>query len=582
VFHAQGDRNSQTRADGIHPALARGDCAARRGDTPARCGNEGRVPDAQVQPGRNDAGRETQGPLPEFLAAADHKGQVTAVREDEPDDGLLSDRQLKQILAVVAGLAFIGVVWVLDELVPGPGGAQRFFDRGVEQYKVRKYDEAMQSFDRAIAADPDFHLAYSLRAETHRRRGELDAAITDYTSAIRTKPGQPEPYYNRAITYLDLGDPDHALPDFADYVRLKPDDPDGPLRRIEVFAGIGDFEHALAERDALVRASPNSMTYRLDRAALRRDFGDLDGAMRDVDAAIEIGDADPYTRVRHGLLWRDKGDLARALADFEQAIALRSNDPALGGATDPRPELARAEALRDSDRADAARATVDAVVKRLPDYAPGYQQRALIELIALDDANSAAEDFATAVSKGFVHRDSLNYANIGIAVLEQKYGVAPAPADYRAMLAADVPFYPAIDYLLIWRHIARLRAAQPDLDYLDDLRHLGIVSFTGKDLAGIPVRTPVRRRVIWPNQVVALFANMTTPDVVLAAAAATPGDFLRRMRICEANFYVGEFRLTKNDAAAARTFLQAAVDGCPSGVPEAAFARAELRRASSH
>ncbi|HLH91500.1 MAG TPA: tetratricopeptide repeat protein [Xanthobacteraceae bacterium] len=536
---------------------------------------------AQTKRSDDDGDRDTPESLPAFLDETAHKDPAKRAHGEKPDDSFPSDRQAKAILGAVAGLLAIGAVWLLDETLPGPGGAQRFFDRGIEHYKEKKYDEALRAFDRAIATDPDFYPAYAVRAELHRRRDELDAAITDYSSAIRVKPDQPEPHYNRAITYLDLGDPDHALPDFAEYVRLKPDDPDGHLRRAEVFAGLGDFAQALAERDALLRSGPKSVTYLLDRAALRRDFGDLDGAMRDIDTALDLS-ADPYTRVRHGLLWRDKGDLARALADFEQAIALRPNDPALGGAPDPRPELARAEALRDGGRADDARAAVDAVVKRLPDYAPGYQQRALIELIALADAKSAAEDFATAVSKGYSHRYSMEYASIGAAYIEQKYGAQAAPIDDRPMLAADVPFYPAIEYLLIWRHIARVRAGQADPDYHDDLRRLGLASLTDKNPAGIPVRTPRGRRVIWPTQLVALFGNLTTPDVVLAAAAATSGDFARRLHICEANLYIGEFRLTKNDAAAARTFLQAAVDGCPPGVPEAAFARAELRRASEH
>ena len=211
--------------------------------------------------------------------------------------------------------------------------------------------------------------------------------------------------------------------------------------------------------------------------------------------------------------------------------------------------------------------------------APGHQQRALIELIALGDPKSAAADFATAVEKGFSHRYSNMILNVGIAEAERQFHLERTPTDNRPMLAADVPFYPAIDYLVIWRHIARLRAGQPDPDYFGDLLRMGLASTTGKDLTGIPVRTPIGRRVLWPTQLVALFAGQTTPDVVLAVAAATPGDFARRLRVCEANLYVGEFRLTKNDAPAARTSLQAAVDGCPSGVPEAAFARTELQRA---
>ena len=537
--------------------------------------------DARAERTDDDAGPQTQAALPEFLTPTDHAHRAAKTREPTSDDGP-SDARMKQILAGIAGLFILGGIWLLDEMLPGPGGAQRFFDRGVAQYKERKYDAAMPALNRAIAANPDFHAAYSLRAEIHRRRNEFDAAIADYTSAIRIQPEVPEAYYNRALVYLDLGDPDHALPDFGEYVRRKPDDADGHLRRAETFAALGDLGQALAERDALIRLSPKSIAAYLDRAALRRAFGDLDGAMRDIDAAIELGASDADTRVRHGRLWRDKGDLAHALADFEQAITLLPHDPDALDANDVQPALARGEALRDGGQTDAARAAFDAVIKRWPADAPGYQQRGLLALFIAGDAKAAADDLAAAMEKGFAHRYSSASLDAGIAVIEHKYDLAHPPIDTRPMLAADVPFYPAIEYLLIWRHIARLRTGAADADFASDLIRIGLASTAGKDLAGSPVRTDVRHRVLWPYQLVALFAGQTTPAVVVAAAAATPGDFARRQRVCEANLYVAEYQLTKNDGAEALPLLQAAVDGCPSGVPEAAFARAELQRANTH
>jgi tetratricopeptide (TPR) repeat protein len=522
----------------------------------------------------DDAEGEASGPCPEFLETRGRQDQPTDWRDDVDAPG---DKWARHILAVLCGIAIIGIIGLLDEVLPGPDGAQRFYARGVDRYNEYKYDEAMHALDRAIAIDPDFQAAYFLRAGVHRRLAAFDAALADYNSAIRLKPGQPESYYNRALTYLDLGDPDHALPDFGEFVRLKPDDPDGHLRLAETFAAVGDFAHALAERDALVRANPKSANSYVDRAMLRRDFGDLDGALRDIDLAIENGAADADMRVRHGLLWRDKGDLAHARADFEQAMALQPHELPVN---DPRPELARGEALRDSGDAEAARAAFEAVIKRLPDYAPAYQQRALLALFAAGDAKAAAQDFATAVEDGFKHRLAMQIFDEGVAVVEGRSGQLQTPAEPPAV-AADVPFHPAIDYLLIWRHIARQRAGAPDPDFARDLDRAGRGSWRGKDLAGIPARTDIRRRVDWPYHLVALFAEQATPAAVLAVAAATPGDFARRLRVCEANFYVAEYRLAKSDAAMARKLLQAALDGCPPGAPEVTFARAEMQRTNT-
>ena len=47
------------------------------------------------------------------------------------------------------------------------------------------------------------------------------------------------------------------------------------------------------------------------------------------------------------------------------------------------------------------------------------------------------------------------------------------------------------------------------------------------------------------------------------AAAGDGEDFLTRGRICEANFYVGEWRLQHHDPAAAQPMIRKAADDCP-------------------
>ncbi len=56
------------------------------------------------------------------------------------------------------------------------------------------------------------------------------------------------------------------------------------------------------------------------------------------------------------------------------------------------------------------------------------------------------------------------------------------------------------------------------------------------------------------------------------AAAATPGEQ------CEAQFYVGEWRLLRGDQIGAAAAWQAAVDRCPRSFIEYKGARAELKR----
>jgi lipoprotein NlpI len=53
---------------------------------------------------------------------------------------------------------------------------------------------------------------------------------------------------------------------------------------------------------------------------------------------------------------------------------------------------------------------------------------------------------------------------------------------------------------------------------------------------------------------------------------------LRAKRLCDADFYLGEYQPEKGAADEARKLFQAAVAGCPASAREAAFARSELKR----
>ena len=81
----------------------------------------------------------------------------------------------------------------------------------------------------------------------------------------------------------------------------------------------------------------------------------------------------------------------------------------------------------------------------------------------------------------------------------------------------------------------------------------------------------------WPAPVVKLFLNQMTPAAVLAAAD-DPDPVKKTGQICEANFYSGEFALTKGAKDEAISLFRLAANECPHGYLEWDGANAELKR----
>ena len=81
----------------------------------------------------------------------------------------------------------------------------------------------------------------------------------------------------------------------------------------------------------------------------------------------------------------------------------------------------------------------------------------------------------------------------------------------------------------------------------------------------------------WPGTVVKFLMGQAKREEV--AAAANEGDPARLAeRVCDADFYVGEYDLAHNNAPAAKPLLQRAADKCPFASFERMGATAELMR----
>src|SRR5579872_598747 len=95
------------------------------------------------------------------------------------------------------------------------------------------------------------------------------------------------------------------------------------------------------------------------------------------------------------------------------------------------------------------------------------------------------------------------------------------------------------------------------------------------DAAEFSRNTAALMSTAWPIQIVRLFrGNMTSDDV--ATAAATP------VERCQADFYIGEWALTRGELSIGRTNLSEATKQCHGASPEYISAQAELKRLGSH
>jgi protein O-GlcNAc transferase len=88
---------------------------------------------------------------------------------------------------------------------------------------LKRAEDALASYDRAIALKPDYAEAYNKRGIALRDLKRPDDALTSYDRAIALKPDYAEAYNNRGNALRDLKRPDDALVSYDKAFALKPD-----------------------------------------------------------------------------------------------------------------------------------------------------------------------------------------------------------------------------------------------------------------------------------------------------------------------------------------------------------------------
>ena len=407
------------------------------------------------------------------------------------------------------------------------------FDQGVNYDKQGEVDKAIERYDQAIARYPQLAEAYNKRGSDRRRKQDLDGAIADYGEVIRLRPDSSAGYFNRAVIRQLKGETDAAIADLGDAIRT-------------------------------------GRTY-LDRLEQNRK------SMTPAEYIIasEPANADFLTSyLLRGRLLLQRGDYPPALADFAAAAGMKQ----AGGDQSGTFELIRTRLLA-GDLAGAQR-QADDFAQRFPDNAGASLLRGFVLLFADNEPGRATDDLAKAAKGG------LGY--YGFRRL-----LAHAAPDGGEWFAPGVPFRPYVYNAIIWQHLARERAGQDDREELQEtLKTLGAETWTGAPIRlgtgpdgmmriahKLSEEAQDASRAAWPGRVIDLFLGTWTPEALRAASAEATDKIASRRLQCDADFYLGLFRL-KTAPAEARTLLQAAADNCPPDALEGVAAKFELRRAS--
>lgn len=318
------------------------------------------------------------------------------------------------------------------------------FNLGLALRDLNRLEDALSSFERVLAINPDFADALHCRGHALQELGRLDEAVAAYDRALRIRPDSTESLKNRGCALLELGRADEALESLELALVSDPGNPDTLNDRGNALIALHRNEEALQCFDRALAIRPDFELALQNRANALLRLQRVEEALDSIDHALRIGPQSATSQTRRGDALLELGQTEEALASYEQALCFDPNffDPL----------IQRGNTLRDLGRIEEAIRSYDRALTLRPHNADAVTVRAnaLLELRRIDDALRDYDralrikpDFVPALfNRGLALHEAARYKEAAgsfarVIALDPQFEDAPGKLHHMKLLVGD-------------------------------------------------------------------------------------------------------------------------------------------------
>lgn len=381
-------------------------------------------------------------------------------------------------------------------------------------FKIGRYQEAEDAYNRAIELNPDDALAWFNRGTSKVMSGRFAQALADVTRSIEIDGAYAPAYLCRAKAQAGLGNTAAALEDCHQSIRLAPTSLEAYAQRCFLYHQAGRLDQVIADASRMIQLAPEDPRGYSNRAIGYMSLRQHDRAISDLTRYIELRPDDEKGYESRGSSYLQLGKYAEAIQDFTKGIELRPDV-----STD---YYNRSLCYRLIGRYDDAAADLTRILTLEPGNMTALVQRGAVYELA-GDYERALVDYEQAASGGGPNEV---YATLWRYALLRQLGQEREAAEVFAVLSAGAH---------VWA----------------------------------PGSSATETRS-WTDRLVALYAGHVTAGDLLAASATDD-------ERAEAHYYIGRKAQLDGDSAGARQAFEQCVALDRRGILETDFAQALLR-----
>jgi tetratricopeptide (TPR) repeat protein len=204
-----------------------------------------------------------------------------------------------------------------------PDYAEALYNRGVTLQELKRFDEALASYDRALVVRPDFAQALRNRGLTLQELKRFDEALASYDRALALRPDDAEALNNRGNTLKELKRSDEALASYDRALAVQPDYTQAFYNRGVTLQELKRFDEALASYDRALALRPDFAEALRNRGVTLQELTRFDVALASYDRALALRLDDAEALNNRGIALKELKRFDEALANYDRALAVR-------------------------------------------------------------------------------------------------------------------------------------------------------------------------------------------------------------------------------------------------------------------
>jgi tetratricopeptide (TPR) repeat protein len=135
--------------------------------------------------------------------------------------------------------------------------AGQYYDEGIDFADLGWYTEAVASYDKAIAIDPNFAEAWYNRGIALHYLKRYSDAVASYDKAIAVDKNYADAWVNRGVALRELGRYSEAVASYDKAISLDPNYAKAWNNRGNALGELGQYSEAIASFDKAIAIDPN-------------------------------------------------------------------------------------------------------------------------------------------------------------------------------------------------------------------------------------------------------------------------------------------------------------------------------------